>query len=371
MRGRYATLVAGRIAAHYRMADTLVLVVPGLLALASQDLATMRSLSELAHFAGTPHIEPRGIAAALFATLGVDRETPVAPLALLGAGGDPRDDYVLRADPVHLVADRDRIALVQTIDDLSPEDANVLGQMLDRHFASDDLRFEAVRPDAWFARRSQPANIATTPPDAVRGRNVLASMPSGADGGVWKRWQNEIEMMMHDHPVNVAREARGALAVSGIWFSGGGRMADVRSLPPTIVAAPPTRLGDLARGIAAHAAPADKKGPGSKSRFRRFEPGPFLSGEVDGGFEQLMAPALDANRGAMRLAVLEHAGDLDAKWLAPALQRLGTQGLHALHLIADGNGTAATWTAHAPRFWRRWIARASHRPFEIPVPADE
>ncbi|HEX6793611.1 MAG TPA: hypothetical protein VF304_07130 [Casimicrobiaceae bacterium] len=333
------------------MADTLVLVVPGMLALASHDLAAMRSLSTLAHFAGAPQLEARGIAAAIFASLGVDSQTPVAPLALLGAGGDPRDAYVLRADPVHLAADRDRIALVQTIDDLSTDEANVLVQMLDRHFAADDLRFEAVRPDAWFARRSQPANIVTTPPDAARGRNLFASMPSGADGGLWKRWQNEIEMLMHDHPVNVAREARGAPAVSGIWFSGGGRMTDVRSLPPAIVgAAPMSGLGDLARGIATHAG---------------------TTRGMNDDFEQLMAREADASRGALRLAVLEHAGDLDAKWLAPALERLAAQRLGALHLIADGNGTAATWTARAPRFWRRWFARASHRRFEIPAPADE
>jgi len=332
------------------MADTLVLVAPGMLALSSQDLAAMRSLSTLAHFAGGPHIDARGIAATLFASLGTDPQTPVAPLALLGAARDPGDDYVLRADPVHLAADRDRILLVQTIDDLSADDAHVLVQMLDRHFAADDLRFETVRPNAWFARRSQPANIATTPPDAAGGRNLLASMPSGADGGTWKRWQNEIEMMMHDHPVNVAREARGAPAVSGIWFSGGGRMADVRSLPPTIVAAPPTRLGDLARGIAAYSGTA---------------------GAIDGDFEQLMARPSDASRGPLRLAVLEDPRDLDAKWLAPALERLGARRLGAVHLIADGNGRAAMWTAHAPRFWRRWIARVSHRPFGIPAAADE
>src|SRR5690348_10157790 len=100
------------------MANTLVLVVPGLLALRSEALAGLSSLSTLARYAGAPRIDTYGIAAALFAALGMDAKTPVAPLALLGAGGDPRDDYVLRADPVHLAADRDRVVLVQTIDDL-------------------------------------------------------------------------------------------------------------------------------------------------------------------------------------------------------------------------------------------------------------
>ena len=350
MRGRYATLVAGRTATHYRMADTLVLVAPGLLALPSHDVAAMRSLSTLAQYAGAPERGAHGIAAALLASLGADTRTPPAPLAMLGAGGDPRDDYVLRADPVQLLADRDRIVLVQTIDDLSADDANRLVRMLDRHFDPDGLRFEAVRPNAWFARRAQAANVVTTPPDAARGRKLRESMPGGPDGDTWKRWQNEIEMMLHDHPINVAREARGALAISGIWFSGGGRISDVAPLPPLVVAAAPTRLGDLARGIAASA------GTTSAS---------------NDDFEQLMARESGANRDVSRLAVLADARDLDARWLAPALERLAAQRLAALHLVADGNGTTATWTARAPRFWRRWVARASRRAFAIPAPSDE
>ena len=56
-------------------------------------------------------------------------------------------------------------------------------------------------------------------------------MPRGADGGTWKRWQNEIGMLLHEHPVNVEREANGNVPVNGVWFWGGGRLADVSRVP--------------------------------------------------------------------------------------------------------------------------------------------
>jgi len=41
-----------------------------------------------------------------------------------------------------------------------------------------------------------------------------------------------------------------------------------------------------------------------------------------------------------------------------------------LHLIADGNGIAATWAADAPTLWQRIAARATRRPFEMPPAPD-
>jgi hypothetical protein len=335
------------------MANELVLVVPGLLAQPPQALAAMRSLATIARYAGKPRIEAGGMAKALFAALGIDADTAVAPLALLGAGGDPRDDYVLRADPVHLAADRDRGLIVQTIDDLATDDAEALVRMLDRHFAGDDLRFEAVRPDAWFARRRQPASIATTPPDAAQGRNPMASMPSGPDSGAWKRWQNEIEMMLYDHPVNRAREARGALPVNAVWFSGGGRLVDVAMPPPAFVTAPQSRLGDLARGIARRAGATAAHDDIAQAVSR--------------------ASAANAGGDVFTLAVRSRATDardVEVAALAPALELLDARRLSAMHLVADGHGATVRWMAKAPGIWRRLAMRASHPAFEIPALTD-
>jgi hypothetical protein len=340
------------------MANSLVLVVPGLLALPAQLLAGAPSLRALARYADAPRFEPRGIAAALFATLGIAPATPVAPLALLGAGGDPGDDYVLRADPVHLAADRDTVLLVQTIDDLSQGDAATLVRMLDRHFADDGLHFEAVRPDAWFAHRRQPADLVTTPPDVARGRNLIQNLPRGADSGTWKRWQNEIEMLLHEHPVNAAREQGGMAAANAIWFWGGGRMADVAFVPPTIVTAPQTRLGDIARGIARRA--------GREHKPTNADPAQLVADA-----DAMNIDTADAPRFCM--AVLPPLGDdlqrVEAMWLVPAIELLTTRRIGALHVIADGNAVAATWTAIAPTLWQRLAARASRRAFEVVPPS--
>lgn len=342
----------------YRTPMPLVLIVPGLLALGRERLAASRSLAVLAGYAQAPRREPRGIAAAMLAALGIAGDTPIAPLAMLGAGADPGDDYILRADPVQLAADRDTVVLVQGIEDLSDADAHALVGTLNAHFAQDDLRFEAPRPDAWFARRAQAADIVTTPLDAALRRSLLASLPRGGDAGRWKRWQNEIEMLLHAHAVNSARESRGEPAASGLWFSDGGRLRDVGALPRTSVTAAPGRVADVARGIAVRGggcAVTLRAGDGLGEALAR-------AGAVAAG---------EPGRGAVAaLAVLPAPADdaalLEERWLAPALERLARRDIDRLHLIADGNGVAATWTAQPPGLRQRIAARIARPRFEVP-----
>jgi len=341
------------------MSKTLVLVVCGMLALPAESIAAMRSLATLARYAGAPAFEARGITVALFQALGAPDATPVAPLALLGAGADPAADYVLCADPVHLVADRDTVVLAHAIDDVSEDDAWALVEMLNRHFAGDDLRFEAVRQDAWFARRREAPDIVTTPVDAARGRRLLASLPRGAEGGTWQRWQNEIEMLLHEHPVNSAREARGEATVSGVWFWGGGRLADAGAMPRAVVTASPGRLGDLARGIALRGNGDATQNPG-EALMQTMTRASALAAAHPGDPVTVLAVLPVAAKPAM----------LEANWLAPALDELDRHRIDALHLIADGNGNTATWTATAPAIWQRIAARATRRPFEMPAAPD-
>jgi hypothetical protein len=340
------------------MSNALVLVAPGLLALPAPALAAARALATFGQYAEAPHAEPRGIAAALFGALDASPETPVAPLALLGAGGDPGDDYVLCADWVHLALDRDTVVLARTIDDLSPDESAALVAMLDRHFATDGLRFEALRPNACFVRCDRRADLVTTPPDAARGRRLIASLPRGSDARIWKRWQNEIEMLLHEHPVNAAREARNLPPVTGVWFSGGGCSMDVGALPPTCVSAPDTRLGDLAHGIARRSAAAstcahDALAEALARAARTLE-------DADGSGFVVGVATLPADECAA----------FEAQWLAPALDALAARRIDTLHLIADGDGTAVTWTARPPTRWQRLAARASRRAFAVPATPD-
>jgi len=333
----------------------LALLVPGMLAIAAERLAAMPALERLACYAAPPRAEPRGIAAALFVLLGLDADTPVAPLAMLGAAGDPRDDYVLCADPVHLAADRDTVVLVQRVDDLSADAQVRLIRMLDGHFARDGLRFEALRPDAWFVRCADAPDVRMTSLDAALRRPLFSNLPAGADARRWRTWQNEIQMLLHEHPVNAEREAQGQPPATGLWFWGGGALRDVGDASVGFVAAPAGARGDLARGLAQHCGVT----------ARHVDDDDDLAHALD---TCAASPPMHA---ASAYAVVVAPSKLspqrlESGWLAPALARLARGDVEALHLIADGNGGAGTWSAARPAWWRRIAARAARRRFDVP-----
>jgi len=334
----------------------LILVAPGLLAQPQSALDAAPSLAMLARLAPA-HAYGNGIAAALLDALEAPAQTPIAPLAALGGDFDAGDDYVIAADPVLLAADRDDLVLVQRVDDLSAAEAATLVALLNRHFDADGLQFAAVHPDAWFARSTRVPAMTTTPFDAARLRGIFPFLPQGADAGLWQRWQNEIGMLLHEHPVNEARQAAGSAPVTGIWFSGGGRLADTNAMPRAIVHAAPGRIADLARGIA-------RRGGGISH--------PLASGDT-------LARVLDAadprNAGSAQVHMVvtdtierdDGPAGLHARWLAPALECLGRKRLARLTLIADGHGVAARWTATTPTFWQRVSVRAQRKPFAVPA----
>ena len=335
------------------MSIPLILVAPGLLALPTQMLAARESLGRLAQLAPAPRLAPLGIAAALVDALDAPAATPIAPLAALGAGAEPGTHYVAAADPVHLVADRDDLVLAARVHDLGGE-AKTLAATLDAHFAVDDARLDVARPDAWFMRSERAYDVVTTPIDAALGRSLFPNLPRGADAITWKRRLNEAQMLLHEHPVNAAREARGLLAANGVWFWGGGTLAGVGTLPAIAATTPLSPLGDLVRGIARHASGSDE---------------PLAP---DDTADRALARAA-AGAHAFAVIVLEAIASEDAlthfdtHWLAPALVRLAQRGVTAVELIADGDGIAARWTATPATLVQRLFAR--RRPFAAPARA--
>jgi hypothetical protein len=336
------------------MAIALVLIVPGLLAQPERELASMRALTMLGRHASA-RMERNGMVAAIFDAIGMSVGTPAAPLALTGAGGDAGDDYVLLAEPVHLAADRERGIIAQPIDDLSAADADGLVQTLDAHFRGDDLRFEVARPNAWFVRRREPARITTSPPDASRDAQRLANLPTGADSALWRRWQNEIEMLLFDHPVNVAREARGEQAVTAIWFWGGGRLADVGPLPRLTVAASETVPGDVVRGVALHQ---------EKGMARATTP----TDDANRNLVDVVNQAQHYDRAAA-VVTSDKDRDIDARWFAPTLELLVARKLESVTIIANGDGRTVAWKAKPPTLWQRLTQRRAST-LRIPTASD-
>lgn len=323
----------------------VTLVVPGLAAAAKSSAPCRDVLARIAALA-----EVRTLASdldgALVADGGLGADGPVAPIAALGAGFDPGSGYVLRADPVALVAGRDDVLLAGRIEDLDEDEADALRATLAAHFADDGLSFHLPRPDAWFVTARASVPVATTPLAAIAGP-IHPFLPQGPHGATWRRWMSEMQMLLHDHAVNITREAQGLLPVTGIWIAGGGSLP--RESPPRAASTYATAhaAGDVARGLAALAQrPAHVLPEG----FASLRDG---AAHRDGAGDDAALVVLDPLP----------AGDDDAaaraarNWLDPACAALVRGAFDALVVIGDGGDGVQRWSATPPSLLGRLRAR--------------
>ncbi|HEY3179544.1 MAG TPA: hypothetical protein VGL25_11755 [Casimicrobiaceae bacterium] len=331
----------------------LTLIVPGLLAHGTQALATA-PFQAFARYADPPVQTTDGIGSALCAALDLPQTTPLAPLYAIGAGLDVDDRYMVAATPVTLVADRDIVMLAGRVYDLRGDEAAMLLELINRHFADDGVQFVAPRPSTWFAQCERAFALATSPLDAAIGRSIYPYLPRGADASTWQRWQVEVQMLLHEHAVNEQRDAHGLLPVSSMWFWGNGRLSDVGRPALAAAFAKPDESGDLVRGLARHVGLSADVLPATFSpivnRFNQSE-------------NAIMALASTADESAIERFGID--------WLQPALAALESGRLEALRLIADGHGAAVSWVARRPSRFVRVTSRLRTRPFAIPAFAEE
>ena len=152
-----------------------------------------------------------------------EQDWPVAPLTLAIDGGEPGSAYWLRADPVHLKVERSRLLLVDNaLFDITPAEAQTLAGFLNAHFAAEGIEFQPRAPKRWYVSVPRAPQLVTHSPFDAAGKDVRQYLPSGADALDWHRRFNEVQMLLHEHAVNEAREARGEPAVNSVWFWGGG-----------------------------------------------------------------------------------------------------------------------------------------------------
>jgi hypothetical protein len=163
---------------------------------------------------------------------------PAGALTLLGRGGDPGEASWARADPVHLRVMRDHLIVVPSeAFEVSREEAEALCRALNSHFSN--MNFMACEPRRWCARLSEDSPMDAQSPLEVSGQELNLSHVTS-----WHALLNEAQMVLHEHPVNEAREARGEPAVNSIWLWGAGRAPREAECPWQSVAADdPAALG--------------------------------------------------------------------------------------------------------------------------------
>jgi len=272
---------------------------------------------------------------------------PAGALAALAeradAIGPDVDACWLRADPVHLRVGLDRLTLFPSAGlGISREEADALVATLNLHFAA-EFSFVAARPDCWCLRAASEVALEALAPLDLAGQEVDANLPRGPDAARWHALMNEVQMALHDHPVNLDREQRGEPAVNSVWFWGAGRLpATARGPWHSITADEPVAAG-LARlaGLRHRAVPEGAR--------------EWLGRAPDEGRHLVV---LDSLRGAIALGDLEsHAGRLaalEARWFAPLLEALRGGRIGMVTVRAPDSGLSVeTVRGDLRRFWRR------------------
>lgn len=315
-----------------RQANRLVIVVPGLLRAEVQPVSSP-SLAWLIDAAGGPSFDNDGTDGALAALYGVVRQHdwPLASVFLAQAGVDQDTDYWLIADPVTFVAGHNQVHLAGVLDDLHPDDARRFASTLNAHFASDGLLFVVAGAHRFFVRCATPPMLVTRPVACAVGQPLRGLLPSGEDAPRWRRWQDEIQMLLHEHPVNIERDRRGQVPMNGIWFWGGGTRAQVNATPTRTWAS-----GGTAAALAAYV------GSPAKPLPERFD-------------DALSAPIAGTN-----VVYLDRRLDSDAierDWMAPAWKALRRGSVPVVTVITDGDGRATVWHAQRPGVWQRIASR--------------
>ena len=130
------------------------------------------------------------------------------------------------ARPVHLLTAIDHLQIAPAAVALDEDESATLGRDLNGHFADRGFVFHAVGRDRDWALECPAVDCTSVEPAGLSGRNLRDLMPAGRDGAAIRSLTNEIQMLLHDHPVNVGRAAHGLPVVNALWLWGFGRAGD-------------------------------------------------------------------------------------------------------------------------------------------------
>ena len=228
------------------------LICPGLFGLPCPDPRALPQTPSLDRFlarADQKESPPRDPLETLAAQFGVRArpggDLPSAALCLLAEAPDQaRAGCWFHADPVHLRADRDRLLLFGGPSlAVTDAEAAALVSAFNAHFEAEGLVLMAPGPNRWYLRVPTVPRLRTQRMHRVSGRPLDAARLTGPEAGDWNRWQNEAQMLFHQHPVNQAREAAGLPGISGVWTWGGGVLPQVPGGPDLLAADHPLGLG--------------------------------------------------------------------------------------------------------------------------------
>ena len=251
------------------------------------------------------------------------RPWPYAALTRGLDAGDAREGVWIRADPVHLSVDSGAVRLLAagTLG-LEQAQCSALLRSLAPLLGDAGLQLSVAHPERWYLR----AQAGTTLPDftapwCALGEDLRPHLPKGPDAARWHRLLNESQMLLHQHPVNLARAAAGKPAANSLWFWGAGAW--------------PARVGTRLSAVA-----SEDSLLLAMAKAAGIAHGLTLAGHTVG------CAALDLRAAREPVA-------LDRDWIEPAERAVRSGQVRSLEVIFADGASVQLSRAGAFSFWRR------------------
>lgn len=251
------------------------------------------------------------------------------------------------AVPIHIAMDSEhgRLVPVEALD-ISPQECHELQASINEFLKSDGTHFECVSPERWYLKGCDPDHIAqlhTLPAHVLARRNLGHFLPRGVETAYWRRLLTEIQMTLHNHPVNIARQQRGLLVVSSFWFWGG--------------AALPEKNPDASKVTQVFADDAFTIGLASAAAVESHRLSEFSIDELPAEGHSLI---VDVSSYVARLIGLEEKVEeadrtIDARWLAPLRSALADRSIDMLQI---DDGQIESQEIRKKSLWQKWFAKS-------------
>jgi len=272
---------------------------------------------------------------------------PIAPIML--HTDDPSlaktsKDYWIRADPVHLRIEQNHIMLADSqIFQISKEEAGQITRDLNINLGNQDFSFLPLRPDRWYIQKSRALEVQTYTLSQVTCMNINNFLPTGNESITWHRIFNEIQMLLHEHPINQARESRGELAINSVWFWGGGNM-------PQSIHSPYSHVwsdDDLPRALSLASHTNHSKLPSSATEW--------LQAGIVGNHLMVLDALLSKAKYKNAYGWRETLKDMEQNWFSPLYAALKKGKINQLTITTLNKNSSQDFVIMRSNSWKFWL----------------
>lgn len=151
-----------------------------------------------------------------------------APLCALARGQS--SGAWLHVEPVHLAVSMDGLAL-QTVRTRDTAELNALEPALRAHCEQAGFEWHRLDNDVLLHCRDA-LQVTTVAPQSAALHGLRGAQPEGADAKRLIQLSTELQMLLHEHPSQRARLARGEPPINALWLWGAGEITTERATLP-------------------------------------------------------------------------------------------------------------------------------------------